>query len=124
MNRLFPSNSLGSNIRLMNTSPPPIMTVGVDRSGTTLLSLMLDSHSRIAIPYESKFFIRYHNMPDQLGNLSEPEARRALIERMLNESSVRQWGHTVAIDDVDLDRCIRWHPASIDALYSDTGRAL
>jgi len=122
MNRLFPSNSPDSNIRPMNTAPPPIMVVGVDRSGTTLLSLMLDSHSRIAIPYESKFFMRYHNMPDQLGNLAEPEARRALIERMLNEPSVRQWGHTVAIGDVELDRCTSL-ASSIDALYSAHARA-
>lgn len=36
---------------------PPIFILGVHRSGTTLLRLILDSHSRIACPTES-FFLR------------------------------------------------------------------
>lgn len=38
------------------TGEPPIFVIGVHRSGTTLLRLILDSHSRIACPPES-FFI-------------------------------------------------------------------
>lgn len=36
---------------------PPVFVLGVHRSGTTLLRLILDSHSRIACPPES-FFLR------------------------------------------------------------------
>jgi hypothetical protein len=37
----------------------PVLVIGVHRSGTTLLSLMLDCHSRIAIPGESHFIVPY-----------------------------------------------------------------
>ena len=36
---------------------PPIFLIGVHRSGTTLLRLILDSHSRIACPTESIFLL-------------------------------------------------------------------
>lgn len=50
---------------------PPFFVVGCPRSGTTLLRLMLDSHSRLAVPGESHFvvgpssrWLRLHNRPE------------------------------------------------------------
>jgi hypothetical protein len=37
---------------------PPFFVVGAARSGTTLTRLMLDSHSRLAVPRESHFIVR------------------------------------------------------------------
>lgn len=37
-------------------TPPPIFIVGANRSGTTLLRLILNAHPRIAIPEELNFF--------------------------------------------------------------------
>jgi hypothetical protein len=47
---------------------PPVIVLGVGRSGTTLLRVMLDRHSTLAIPYES-FFVtplayRHGSRPD------------------------------------------------------------
>jgi hypothetical protein len=36
-------------------SPPPLLILGVSRSGTTLLRVMLDRHSQLAVPDESYF---------------------------------------------------------------------
>ena len=40
----------------------PIFIIGVHRSGTTLLRLVLDSHSRIAVPRESVFLLPLSDM--------------------------------------------------------------
>ena len=39
----------------MTPGGPPLLILGVRRSGTTLLRVMLDRHSRLAIPDESYF---------------------------------------------------------------------
>jgi hypothetical protein len=41
---------------------PPIFIIGVHRSGTTLLRLVIDSHSRIAVPRESVFLLPLSEM--------------------------------------------------------------
>ena len=41
---------------------PPIFIIGVHRSGTTLMRLVLDSHSRIAVPRESVFLLPMSEM--------------------------------------------------------------
>ena len=43
--------------RVQPQAEPPIFIIGVHRSGTTLLRLVLDSHSRIAVPRESVFLL-------------------------------------------------------------------
>lgn len=54
---------------------PPIFVLGCQRSGTTLLRLILDSHSRIACPPESKFIV-------QLVNVFEVEQARHGLQSM------------------------------------------
>ncbi len=50
----------------------PIFVVGVARSGTTLLSSMLSSHSRLDCGPESRFFARYRHL--------DADARRRILE--------------------------------------------
>lgn len=85
------------------TMTSPIFIVGVDRSGTTLLNMMLHTHSKIAMPYESKFFVRYYLNRDAFGDLSQPEARQNLIRTILNEPSVKAWD--VQLREKDIDSC-------------------
>jgi Sulfotransferase family len=64
--------------------PPAPFVVGVGRSGTTLLRLMLDAHAELTIPPETHF------VPE----LIEECKRRARSPEQLTEivSSARQWG--------------------------------
>ena len=68
----------------LSSGEPPIFVCGVHRSGTTLLRLILDSHSRIACPPES-FFIR------PLGSvLDDEKAMEGLLAMGFDESHVLQ----------------------------------
>ena len=54
------SDFLGANVNLLSnksTASSPIFVIGAERSGTTLLRLMLTAHSDICIPPESLFFV-------------------------------------------------------------------
>jgi hypothetical protein len=93
----------------------PILILGINRSGTTLLSMMLDAHSRIAIPHESHFFVSYYRDRASL-DFSGEAGRLDVVRRILAEPFVRSWDRPVTADEVDLSRC---HDlaATIDQVY-------
>jgi hypothetical protein len=50
---------------------PPVIVLGVGRSGTTLLRVMLDRHSELAIPYETFFVPQLAHRHGRRPNLDE-----------------------------------------------------
>ncbi len=99
----------------------PIFIVGAGRSGTTLLSLMLDTHSRIAIPHESHFFISYYEKRLGFGNLNDIGGRQALVKSILGEPFVQIWDQQIKIEEVDLDQCYSL-AGTINQIYSAYAR--
>jgi hypothetical protein len=91
--------------RAASSADPALFLVGVNRSGTTLLSLMLDSHSRIAIPYESNFMVRYARTGIGMSYLTARSDRVALVTRILEEPFVREWDEKIGINEIDIDEC-------------------
>lgn len=71
----------------------PFFIIGVGRSGTSLLRLMLHSHPRIAIPYESHFLTKYFERSDQYGDLENDDNLRNIIRDILNEEYLKMWDH-------------------------------
>lgn len=69
------------------------------------MSLMLDSHSRIAIPYESHFFIDYYKKREAFGSLKVEKNKVALVKKILNESYVLRWDQQIAIKEINLEKC-------------------
>ena len=69
---------------------PPVIVIGVSRSGTTLLKEMLNAHSDVAIPTESYF----------IPQLWDRHKRRLDVEALLADlgriARVREWGVTPA----------------------------
>ncbi|HEX6445812.1 MAG TPA: sulfotransferase [Streptosporangiales bacterium] len=61
----------------------PIFILGSARSGTTLLSLMLHRHPRIAIPMENRFVLPVYLGRAEFGDLAEEGNRRLLAERIV-----------------------------------------
>jgi hypothetical protein len=72
----------------------PIFVIGIGRSGTTLLRLMLHHHPRIAIPYESEFLTRHYEAVEKYGDLRDDANLAALVDAMLAEPALLRWDHT------------------------------
>ena len=71
---------------------PPLIVLGVGRSGTTLLRVMLDRNSELAIPYES-FFVtqlaRRHGRRPSVG---------AFLDDLRRFPQLREWG--ISADEI------------------------
>jgi hypothetical protein len=64
---------------------------GSGRSGTSLLTRMLDAHSAIAVPYESHLYNRIYPLLRPGLDLLAESSRRRLVEEILRTGPLRQW---------------------------------
>jgi hypothetical protein len=67
----------------------PVFIVGCERSGTTLLRLMLDSHPSLAIPNESHFIVNLHGRGRWV---AATRASVRVLERVLKDEWFAHWG--------------------------------
>jgi hypothetical protein len=68
----------------------PIFVVGNDRSGTTMLRLILDRSAELAIPPESMFLVDFAPIRRR-GGLGDPAAARRFLARVWSHPKVRRW---------------------------------
>jgi len=73
-------------------STPPLLVLGVRRSGTTLLRVVLDRHSQLAIPDESYF------IPPLAGRHGATIDVDAFVDDLRRLPTLRDWG--VSVEDV------------------------
>jgi hypothetical protein len=76
--------ALRQRLRDLRRSRPAPFIVGVTRSGTTLLRLMLDSHPKLTIPPETHFLPRLIRLADK------PDMKPAKVARRVSKH--RRWG--------------------------------
>ena len=81
-------------------APPAVFLVGVARSGTTLLRLMLDAHPELAIPPETHF------IPQVIRACKEPEPHSAAFEAITTH---RRWPD-FGLDAGELRSAFERHP--------------
>lgn len=82
----------------LNPSSAPFFIVGCTRSGTTLVSQILDSHSRLAVYHESHFYHLLRHDLYRYGNLGQlSNLRRFLID--VREVLQRQRKMTVPTEE-------------------------
>jgi hypothetical protein len=101
----------------------PIFIVGIGRSGTTLLRLMLHHHPRIAIPYESHFIIKYPEKLATYGDLAERANMARLVDDLLREPMVAMWDHTFDRERLLASIAEPTLAAALDALYGQYATA-
>ena len=73
-------------------SAPSFFIVGARRSGTTLLRLILDRHSEVAIPPESHFIPRLWSRRQRYGSNAHIEYLEQFLRDLASEHRFRQWG--------------------------------
>jgi hypothetical protein len=69
----------------------PLFIFGCGRSGTSLLSRMLDSHPAIAVPYESHLYNRIYPRLRPDADLGDARTRERLLAEILRTSDFAHW---------------------------------
>jgi hypothetical protein len=82
----------------------PFFIVGFQRSGTTLLRLMLYNHPEVAIPLDPVgLWSRYAARLSEYGGLGTRTDQLALIRDLLDEERIRLWGTPARIEEVEAE---------------------
>ncbi|GAA2405215.1 hypothetical protein GCM10010191_11280 [Actinomadura vinacea] len=83
-------------------SESPILIIGTERSGSNLLRLVLNAHSRITIPHPPHFMRFLAPVAHRYGDLAVEGNRRRLVEDALAllERHPHPWPHPVDADRV------------------------
>lgn len=68
----------------------PFFLVGAQRSGTTMLRLMLNAHPRLCVPFESAFIPRFYAQLHQYGSLDQPGNVARLLDDIAQVPHVRR----------------------------------
>jgi Sulfotransferase family len=69
----------------------PFLIIGAQRSGTSLLSRILNQHPRLAVPGESYYFNTFGPLSRFYGDLSLPRNRDRLVDDALSTFKIREW---------------------------------
>ena len=77
----------------------PFFIIGHPRSGTTLLQILLDAHPNIVIPPESHIFVRFAEIFDSYGDLSEVSNLELFVQDILNDERIKLWGLNISVVD-------------------------
>jgi len=96
----------------------PFFIVGFQRSGTTLLRAMLDSHPDVAIPLDTVgLWARYEDRLEEYGDLADEANAHRLVANLLAEERLQLWEEPIEIDEVLGRRQRDGYPGIIEASY-------
>jgi hypothetical protein len=97
---------------------PPFFILGFQRSGTTLLRMMLDNHPQVAIPLDTTgLWARTESRLGEFGDLDTPQGASKLIQALLTEERIRLWEIPLTDEAVLKEKRLPGYPGIIDAFY-------
>ena len=103
---------------------PPFFLVGFQRSGTTLLRLMLNAHPELAMPHDSaELWLGYRARLAAYGDLRDPANTRALMTNLLAEPRVHAWQTGLPADQLFASPLPASFGAVMDRFHSVYARA-
>ena len=73
---------------------PPVFIVGMPRSGTTLVSMILNGHSRICITPETHYFDKFYRKGERRGCTADEAAFERFVAYVTESSNIQQMGFT------------------------------
>ena len=81
--------------------PPPFFMFGFDRSGTTLLAMMVGAHPQIAVPFSvTGMWYRYAKKLPACGEPNDDRDRRRIVEDLLGEERIRLWNVPLSAEEI------------------------
>jgi hypothetical protein len=84
-------NSESKSMTPSQNDERPIFIFGCPRSGTSLLSKILNSHPRIAIPYESHIYNTFYSWLKYYGDLKVAKNRERLVDDIFSTDVFHDW---------------------------------
>jgi len=99
-------------------SAVPFFVVGAQRSGTTMLRLMLNNHPRLAVPFESGFIPVFFGRLAEYGSLTEPSNAERLLNDICLHPKVDKGGLVPDVAAV-LSRRIASYRDLVDAIFRE-----
>ena len=96
----------------------PFFVVGAQRSGTTMLRLMLNNHPCLAVPFESGFIPVFFRRLGEYGDLAQPANAARLLQDICRHPKVEK-GRLVPDAGAVLSRRIATYRDLVDAIFSE-----
>ena len=78
----------------------PFFILGAGRSGTSLLSRMLNQHPNLAVPPESHLYNTFYPWLGYYGSLAVPQNRATLVADIVASGPLRDWSPRLRADEV------------------------
>ncbi len=69
---------------------PPLFILGAPRSGTSLLTRIINAHPDIGVPFETQFYRDFYPLRARYGDLERERSRERLVRDMLAGSHMRE----------------------------------
>lgn len=85
----------------MTSTVQPFFIIGFQRSGTTLLRVMLDNHPDVAVPLDvTGLWARYYTRLSDYNDLVADEDVCSLVTALVDEERIRLWETGLTAEDV------------------------